>query len=67
MKTKTKIKKIMHILNPLAGKGLAKKVQKTLDSGNYSYMSKSPDDATEFIIKTCHLFPLVLISVLNGA
>lgn len=66
MKTKTKIKKIMHILNPLAGKGLAKKVQKTLDSGNYSYMSKSPDDATEFIIKTCRETPDTRFTVYGG-
>ncbi len=66
MKTKTKIKKIMHILNPLAGKGLAKKVKETLDSGNYSYMSKSPDDATEFIIKTCQETPDTRFTVYGG-
>lgn len=66
MKTKTKIKKIMHILNPLAGKGLAKRVQKTLESGNHSYMSKSPDDATEFIIKTCKETPDTRFTVYGG-
>ena len=66
MEAKTKIKRIMHIFNPLAGKGAAKKMKENIDSSNYVYMSKSPDDATEFIINTCKENPDTRFTVYGG-
>ena len=66
MEAKTKIKRIMHIFNPLAGKGAAKKMKENIDSSNYVYMSKSPDDATEFIINTCKENPDTRFTVSGG-
>ncbi len=66
METKTKIKKIMHIFNPLAGKGAAKKMKEQIDSSNYVYMSKSADDASEFIINTCKETPDTRFTVYGG-
>jgi len=66
METKTKIKKIMHIFNPLAGKGAAKKMKEEIDSSNYVYMSKSADDASEFIINTCKENPDTRFTVYGG-
>ena len=66
MGTKTKIKKIMHIFNPLAGKGQAKKIKDQLDGGNYVYMSESADDASEFIIKSCKENPDTRFTVYGG-
>ena len=66
MEPKTKIKKIMHILNPLAGKGKAKKIKNDIDSSNYVYMSKSPEDASEFIINSCKENPDTRFTVYGG-
>lgn len=66
METKNKIKKIMHIFNPLAGKGAAKKMKEQIDSSNYVYMSKSADDASEFIINTCKENPDTRFTVYGG-
>lgn len=66
METKSKVKKIMHILNPLAGKGKAKKIKEDLDSSNYVYMSKSAEDASDFIIKSCQENPDTRFTVYGG-
>ena len=52
-----KIRKIMHVLNPMAGKGTASKVKESLGSSELVYMSQSADEATEFIKKTCKTDP----------
>jgi len=66
MESKTKIKKIMHIFNPLAGKGAAKKMKENIDTSNYVYMSRSPEDATNFIIETCKENPDTRFTVYGG-
>ena len=43
------IKKILHILNPLAGKGTAKRVRKHIKETDETYMSVSPVETSEFI------------------
>ena len=66
METKSKVKKVMHIFNPLAGKGAAKKMKENIDASNYVYMSKSPEDATNFIIETCKENPDTRFTVYGG-
>ena len=66
METKTKIKKIMHILNPMAGKGHAKKIKEELDSSDYVHMSESHEDASDFIIKSCRENPDTRFTVYGG-
>ncbi|MBR7101812.1 MAG: hypothetical protein IKC74_05950 [Clostridia bacterium] len=66
METKSKAKKIMHIFNPLAGKGAAKKMKENIDASNYVYMSKSPEDATNFIMDTCKESPDTRFTVYGG-
>ena len=56
----------MHIFNPLAGKGAAKKMKENIDASNYVYMSKSPEDATNFIIETCKENPDTRFTVYGG-
>lgn len=63
---KKTIKKIMHVLNPLAGKGAAAKIKDGLKGSDYVYMSKTPDDATEFIKKTCREDPDTCFTVYGG-
>ncbi len=63
---KTKARKIMHILNPLAGKGKAKKIKENISSGEYVYMSKSPEDTSAFIEKTCKESPDTCFTVYGG-
>lgn len=61
-----KIKKIMHILNPLAGKGRAAKIKEDLEGNNYVYMSESADEASEFIKKSCKENPETCFTVYGG-
>lgn len=61
-----KIKKIMHVLNPMAGKGTATKVKETLSSNEIVYMSQSADEATEFIKNTCKTDPDTCFTVYGG-
>ena len=61
-----KIKKIMHILNPLAGKGQASKIKENLESNNYVYMSDSADEAADFIKKACVENPETCFTVYGG-
>lgn len=63
---KRKVKKIMHVLNPLAGKGVAAKVKENLKSSEYVYMSQSPDEATEFIKNACLENPDTCFTVYGG-
>ena len=63
---KRKIKKVMHILNPFAGKGTAKKVKESLDGSDFVYMSESSNDASEFIKKSCQENPDTCFTVYGG-
>ena len=63
---KRKVKKIMHVLNPLAGKGVAAKVKENLNSSEYVYMSQSPEEATEFIKNACLDNPDTCFTVYGG-
>ena len=61
-----KIKKVMHILNPFAGKGTAKKVKESLSGSDYVYMSESSTDTSEFIKKSCQENPDTCFTVYGG-
>lgn len=61
-----KVKKIMHVLNPLAGKGNAAKIKQSIKSDEYVYMSNSPDEATEFIRNACQEDPDTCFTVYGG-
>ncbi len=61
-----KIRKIMHVLNPMAGKGTASKIKETLSSSELVYMSKSAEEATEFIKNTCKTDPDTCFTVYGG-
>lgn len=63
---KRKIKKVMHILNPLAGKGNACKVRESINGCDYVYMSQSPKETSEFIKKTCQENPDTCFTVHGG-
>ena len=63
---KRKIKQIMHILNPLAGKGKAAEIKETLDEGNRVYMSESLEDASAFIENACKENPDTCFTVYGG-
>ncbi|MBR2025266.1 MAG: hypothetical protein IKA02_05615 [Clostridia bacterium] len=63
---KRKIKKVMHILNPFAGKGTAKKVKECLSGSDYVYMSDSANDTSEFIKKACQENPDTCFTVYGG-
>lgn len=61
-----KIKKVMHILNPFAGKGTAAKVKESLSGSDYVYMSESSNDTSEFIKKSCQENPDTCFTVYGG-
>lgn len=61
-----KIKRIMHVLNPMAGKGQAAKIKESLNSDDCVYMSNSADEASEFIKKTCQENPDTCFTVYGG-
>lgn len=63
---KRKIKQIMHILNPLAGKGRAAEIKETLGDNNFVYMSNSSDEAASFIEKACQENPDTCFTVYGG-
>ena len=63
---KRKIKQIMHILNPLAGKGHAAEIKEKLGDNNFVHMSNSSDEASEFIIKACQENPDTCFTVYGG-
>ena len=62
----SKVKKIMHVLNPLAGKGNAAKIKNSIKSDEYVYMSNSPEEATEFIKNACKEDPDTCFTVYGG-
>lgn len=61
-----KIKKIMHVLNPRAGKGNVKKIKQSIKSDEFVYMSSSPDEATEFIVNSCKQDPDTCFTIYGG-
>ncbi len=63
---KRKIKQIMHILNPLAGKGRATQIKESLDEDSKVYMSSSCEDASNFIINACKENPDTCFTVYGG-
>lgn len=60
------IKKILHILNPLAGKGTAKRVRKHIKETDETYMSVSPVETSEFIRQSCEAEPDTCFTVYGG-
>ena len=60
------IKKILHILNPLAGKGTAKRVRKHIKETDETYMSVSPVETSEFIRQSCEVEPDTCFTVYGG-
>lgn len=58
--------KTVHVLNPLAGKGAAKKVKENIKGDEIIYMSKSPEETTAFIKKTCASEPNTCFTVYGG-
>lgn len=56
----------MHVLNPMAGKGRAKKIKETINNNECVYMSSSADEATDFIIKSCQEEPQTCFTVYGG-
>lgn len=60
------IKRILHILNPLAGKGTAKRVRSHIKETDETYMSKSPAETSEFIRQSCELEPDTCFTVYGG-
>ncbi len=61
-----KIKRILHILNPLAGKGMAKKIKKHIKDTDETYMSKSPAETSMFIKDSCQVEPDTCFTVYGG-
>ena len=61
-----KIKRILHILNPLAGKGTAKKVRKHIKEADETYMSHSPTETSKFIRESCQIEPDTCFTVYGG-
>lgn len=61
-----KIKKILHILNPLAGKGTAKKVRTHIKETDETYMSVSPTETSKFIRESCKVEPDTCFTVYGG-
>jgi hypothetical protein len=60
------IKRILHILNPLAGKGMAKKIRKHIKDTDETYMSQSPVETSRFIKKSCLEEPDTCFTVYGG-
>ena len=60
------IKKILHILNPLAGKGTAKRVRKHIKETDETYMSVFPVETSEFIRQSCEAEPDTCFTVYGG-
>ncbi|MBQ8546153.1 MAG: hypothetical protein IJ437_04350 [Clostridia bacterium] len=61
-----KIKRILHILNPLAGKGTAKKVRTHIKETDETYMSVSPTETSKFIRESCKVEPDTCFTVYGG-
>ena len=65
---KRKIKKVLHVLNPFAGKGKATDIKDTIEltEDEDVYMSKSTDDASDFIINSLNENPDTCFTVYGG-
>ena len=61
-----KPRKMIHVLNPKAGKGIAAKIKKTIKSDEYIYVSQSAEASSEFIKKTCDDAPDTCYTVYGG-
>lgn len=61
-----KIKKILHILNPLAGKGMAKKIKRHIKETDETYMSQSPQETSKYIKESCKIEPDTCFTVYGG-
>ena len=59
-------KQTIHILNPMAGKGMAKKLMKTIKDDECAYMSKTPESCAEFMEATCREEPRTCFTVYGG-
>lgn len=64
--TIVKNKKMVHILNPNAGKGAAKKLKNTIKSDEYIYVSESVEASSDFIKNTCEKDPQTCFTVYGG-
>ena len=62
----TKTEKMIHILNPSAGKGAASKVKENIKSDEFIYVSDSPEATAEFIKSTCAQNPKAFFTVYGG-
>ena len=62
----TKAKTTIHLLNPQAGKGAAKKVNKNIKPDEFVYMPESPEASREFIKNTCKKSPNTVFTVYGG-
>ena len=58
--------KMIHILNPRAGKGAANKVNKTIKSDEIIYVSESSEASSSFIKATCEKNPSACFTVYGG-
>lgn len=60
------IKRVLHILNPLAGHGMAKKIKKHIKETDETYMSESPAATSRFIKESCQVEPDTCFTVYGG-
>ena len=60
------IKRILHILNPLAGHGMARKIKKHIKDTDETYMSESPAATSRFIKESCQVEPDTCFTVYGG-
>lgn len=65
-RAKRKIKRILHVLNPFAGKGRAEKIKEELNNDGQVYISHSCEDANDFIINACKENPDTCFVVYGG-
>lgn len=66
MDTVTKTRSIVHILNPMAGKGAAKKMRKNIKHDEIIYVSETPEAFRDFIKQTCEKKPDTVFTVYGG-
>ncbi|MBO5261868.1 MAG: hypothetical protein J6B45_02365 [Clostridia bacterium] len=64
--TVIKNKKMVHIVNPQAGKGASNKLKKTIKTDEYIYVSESVEASSDFIKQTCKEEPNTCFTVYGG-
>ncbi len=64
--TISKNRKMVHLLNPKAGKGTAKKLKNTIKNDELIYVSESIEASAEFMKKTCEEQPNTCFTVYGG-